>query len=79
MVIEFSTGTELCTAVIDLKIHGGESVCGPLAIGYYPNTDEYWIEQEGVRIQFTDEHFDSVIKQLRRVRKIAVAAQEVGK
>lgn len=70
-VTEF-VGGEVCTATVHMESETGEAYSGPLHIGYYPESDsEVWIEQEGHRVQFSVRHFDAVIKQLKRARKIA--------
>lgn len=75
-VTEFAVNAEVCTATVYLALETGESYMGPLHIGYYPNSDEVWIEQEGQRVQFSCRHFDAVIKQLKRAHKIAKETKE---
>ena len=70
-VTEFAE-TEVVTATIHMTaIPSCEAYSGPLHIGYYPWSDEVWIEQEGKRINLPEHHITAIVKQIKRAQKIA--------
>ena len=73
-VTEHIPGVTNCTAVISLGHNHFREVPAPISIGYYEGTDEVFIECEGQQIDLPGEHFDAIIKQLRRANKIALKA-----
>ena len=74
-VTEHHPGISNCTAVISLEHNGYEAVTGPISIGYYEDTDEVFIECEGQQVPLPGEHFNTIIKQLRRANRMALEAK----
>ena len=74
-VTEHHPGISNCTAVISLEHNGYEAVTGPISIGYYEDTDEVFIEREGQQVPLPGEHFNTIIKQLRRANRMALEAK----
>lgn len=73
-VTEHYPGISNCTAVISLEHNGYQSVTGPISIGYHEDTDEVFTEHEGQRVPLPGEHFNIIIKQLRRANRMALEA-----
>lgn len=69
-VTEF-TGGEKCTATVHQTCDDGMTYVGPLHIGFYSDSTEVWIEQEGKRIGIEGENLSAVIKQLKRAHAMA--------
>lgn len=83
-VTEFIPASEVCTATLHQPNppFGGEATAGPLHIGYYqPDmgqdeaAHEFWMEQEGRRVQVFAMYIPDLIKQLRRAQKLAKATK----
>ena len=74
-VTEHVPGLANCTAVISLEHDGLDALTGPISIGYYEDTDEVFMECEGRRISLPAEHFNAIIKQLRRANRMAIEAK----
>lgn len=72
-ITEFTVG-ETCTASLHQTGEDGEAYAAPIAIGFYSESQEMWMEQDGHRVQLTGPHIELLIKQLRRARKWAQAA-----
>ena len=73
MPVEITTfdALEVVTATIHATMETGESFMGPIHIGIYTGSNDVWLEQEGKRVQFSAEHLNAVIKQLRIAAKRA--------
>ena len=65
-VTEFAPKAEQVTGHINVRLATGESFADPIVFGYYPDSTELWIEQEGRRVQFQAEVLQAVVKQMRR-------------
>lgn len=63
------------TAQIHESHETGESYSGPILIGYYSESD-VWIEREGARVPINLDTLETVIKQLRRAKKLAMPASD---
>ena len=74
-VTEHHPGLSNCTAVISLEHNGIEAVVGPISIGYHEGTDEVFMECEDRRVWLPGEHFNAIIKQLRRANRMALEAK----
>lgn len=74
-VTEHHPGLSNCTAVISLEHNGIEAVVGPISIGYHEGTYEVFIECEAQRVSLPGEHFNAIIKQLRRANRLALEAK----
>ena len=74
-VTEHYPGASNCTAVISLEHNGIEAITGPISIGYLNGTDEVFMECEGKQVHLPAEHFNAIIKQLRRANKLALEAK----
>ena len=74
-VTEHYPGTTNCTAVVSLEHNRFEPFAGPISIGYYEGTDEVFMECEGKQISLPAEHFNAIIKQLRRANRMALEAK----
>ena len=74
-VTEHIPGVSNCTAVISLEHEHFSAVLGPISIGYYDGTDEVFMECEGERVSLPAEHFNAIIKQLRRASRLAREAK----
>ncbi len=74
-VTEHFPGVSNCTAVISLEHPHFSDVLGPISIGYYEGTDEVFMECEGQRVPLPGEHFNAIIKQLRRANRLALEAK----
>ena len=74
-VTEHYPGETNCTAVISLEQNGFQASVGPISIGYYEGTDEVFMECEGQRVPLPAEHFNAIIKQLRRANRMAIEAK----
>jgi len=70
-ITEFTPICESITATIHMDMDGGESVQGPVHVGFYPDQEELFIACEGHRINISFRHLDAVIKQLKRARQIS--------
>ena len=74
-VTEHIPGVSNCTAVISLNHQHFWDTPGPISIGYYDGTDEVFMECEGERVSLPAEHFNAIIKQLRRANRLALEAK----
>lgn len=74
-VTEFSR-CEVCTATMHQTTDDGMTYVGPIHIGFYPESEEVWVEQEGRRIAIEGDNLTAFIKQLKRAHKIAGEQKE---
>jgi hypothetical protein len=75
MLTELAPNSERATAVITSHLESGENFDGAIVIGVYPeNETEIWIESQGTRIAVMCGDVDSLCKQLKRAKKIALEA-----
>ena len=79
MITAFYPGQEFCSATLHQTMATGETYVGPVHIGFYAETGEVFIEQEGRRIGIEAEYTTAFMREFRRAAKLGLEAVAAAK
>lgn len=69
---QFAIDAEVCTATMTSHLTSGENFDGPLSVGFYPGSDEVWVQHGGHTINIQAEDVDQFCRELKRAKKLAM-------